>query len=40
MNTHAGKAERYEKGRPDYPEAFFDFLYGEGGFHENDVIAD
>ena len=25
-NTHAGKAERYDLGRPAYPEAFFDFL--------------
>jgi len=40
MNTHAGKAESYEKGRPDYPEAFFDFLYGEAGFRPGQVIAD
>jgi len=25
-NTHAGKAARYDLGRPAYPDAFFDFL--------------
>ena len=40
MNTHAHKAESYVKGRPDYPEAFFDFLYDEAGFRTESVIAD
>lgn len=40
MNTHAHKAGHYARGRPEYPAAFFDFLYGEAGFRENDIIAD
>jgi len=39
-NTHGGKAESYDIGRPEYPEAFFDFLYNEVGFNPNNVIAD
>ena len=28
-NTHAGKAESYDLGRPAYPEAFYEYLYSE-----------
>ena len=40
LNTHGGKAESYDIGRPEYPEIFFDFLYNEAGFNPNDIIAD
>jgi len=40
LNTHDGKAESYDIGRPEYPEAFFDFLYNEVGFNTDDIIAD
>jgi len=39
-NTHAGKAENYDIGRPEYPKDFFDYIYGELGLRENSVIAD
>ena len=39
-NTHAGKAESYDLGRPAYPEAFYDFLYGGFGLAPNAAIAD
>jgi SAM-dependent methyltransferase len=39
-NTHAGKAGSYDLGRPEYPAAFYDYLYGEFGLHANAVIAD
>lgn len=39
-NTHAGKAERYDLGRPMYPAAFYDYLYGEFGLARDAVIAD
>ena len=29
-NTHANKAKSYDIGRPEYPPAFFDFLYNGG----------
>jgi len=38
--THAGKAESYDLGRPGYPTAFYDFLYGEFGLRSNATIAD
>ena len=40
QNTHAGKAESYDLGRPAYPEAFFDYVYGEFGLRSDAVIAD
>lgn len=44
MNTStkqfSGKAKNYLKGRPDYPEEFFNYLYGEFGMQKEDVIAD
>ena len=39
-NTHAGKAENYDLGRPEHPEAFYDWLYGGFGLRPNAVIAD
>ena len=39
-NTHSAKAVSYDIGRPDYPSEFFDYLYNEIGFTNNDVIAD
>ena len=40
QDTHAGKAERYDLGRPEYPAAFYDYIYGEFGLRPNAVIAD
>ncbi|MCL2408727.1 MAG: class I SAM-dependent methyltransferase [Oscillospiraceae bacterium] len=39
-NTHAHKAESYHIGRPDYPEAFFDYLYNEVSLPHDSIIAD
>jgi len=39
-NTHAGKAASYDIGRPDYPEAFFEWLYAEAKIAPDGVIAD
>jgi len=39
-NTHAGKAGSYDLGRPEYPAAFYDYLYGEFGLSSSTVIAD
>jgi len=39
-NTHAGKAESYDLGRPAYPAAFYEYLYGEFGLAPDAVIAD
>lgn len=39
-NTHAYKSESYNIGRPDYPEAFFDYVYNEIGLRSGGVIAD
>ena len=39
-NTHADKAENYDLGRPEYPKAFFEYIYGEFGLAKNAVIAD
>ena len=39
-DTHAGKAESYDLGRPAYPAEFFDYLYGEFGLRPDAVIAD
>jgi len=38
QNTHAGKAESYDLGRPAYPQAFYGYLYGIIG--PDAVIAD
>ena len=38
--THATKAKSYDIGRPEYPAAFFDFLYNDAAFKTEDVIAD
>ena len=38
--THANKAESYNLGRPKYPNAFFDYLYGEFGLSDKAVILD
>jgi len=35
-----GRSANYLAGRPDYPSAFFDYLYDEIGITANDVIAD
>jgi len=40
QNTHAGKAESYDLGRPAYPAAFYDYIYGEYGLRSDAVIAD
>ena len=40
QNTHAGKAESYNIGRPNYPEAFFEYLYAEMGLTKDSIIAD
>jgi len=40
QNTHANKAQSYDLGRPDYPVAFYDWLYGAFGLSRNAVIAD
>jgi len=39
-NTHQGKAENYDLGRPEYPAAFYDYIYGEFGLRPDAVIAD
>ena len=39
-NTHAGKAESYDLGRPEYPAAFCDYLYGKFGLGSHATIAD
>jgi len=39
-NTHANKAEYYDLGRPGYPAAFYDWLYGAFGLGRDAVIAD
>lgn len=36
----SGKAAAYAKGRPDYPEALFDELYGKFGFSAASVLVD
>jgi len=40
QNTHEGKAERYDLGRPAYPVAFYDYMYSEFGLARDAVIAD
>jgi SAM-dependent methyltransferase len=40
QNTHAFKAQSYDLGRPEYPQAFYDWLYGEFGLGQSAVIAD
>lgn len=40
LNTHVGKAESYNLGRPAYPDAFYDYLYGEFGLSAKAVVAD
>jgi SAM-dependent methyltransferase len=40
QNTHTGKAVSYGLGRPEYPAAFYDYLYGEFGLGRDAVIAD
>ena len=40
QNTHAGKAESYDLGRPAYPAAFYGYIYGEFGLRADAVIAD
>ena len=39
-NTHANKAESYDIGRPNYPKAFYEYLYKEAGLTANTIIAD
>ena len=39
-NSHAGRAVFYDKGRAEYPAAFYDWLYGELNISPNAVIAD
>ena len=39
-NTHANKAESYNIGRPNYPEEFYEYLYGEIRLAKDAVIAD
>ena len=36
----SGKAEDYNKARPDYAKEFIEYLYDNVGFSENSVIAD
>jgi len=36
----SGRSENFLTGRPDYPKAFFDYLYDEIGIKTTDVIAD
>jgi SAM-dependent methyltransferase len=38
--THAGKAQNYDLGRPEYPEAFYAYVYGAFGLCPDAVIAD
>lgn len=42
MNEHKfdGKGEIYKKYRPDYSDEFIDWLYSEGGFSAESVVAD
>ncbi|WP_027630931.1 class I SAM-dependent methyltransferase [Ruminiclostridium cellobioparum] len=42
MNTEkfSGKANIYEKYRPEYPKAFIDYLYDSAGFNRTSTIAD
>lgn len=42
MNEHKfdGKGEIYKKYRPDYPRELLDWLYSDGGFSAESVIAD
>ena len=40
QNTHANKAQNYDLGRPAYPEAFYEYLYGEFGLGSSATIAD
>jgi len=42
MNTDkfTGKADQYAKFRPQYSEAFLDYLYNSVGFSDNVVVAD
>jgi len=39
-SSHAGRAEYYDKGRPTYPAAFYDYLYSELAIGPASVIAD
>lgn len=39
-NQFNGRSANYISGRPDYPAVFFDYLYGEFGIKQTDVIAD
>ena len=39
-NTHPNKAASYDIGRPDYPDAFFEYLYGLFDGHTSITIAD
>ncbi len=42
MNTEkfSGKANIYEKYRPEYPKAFIEYLYNNAGFDQSSSIAD
>ena len=40
QNTHTGKAQSYDLGRPAYPAAFYDWLYGKLELDRGAVIAD
>jgi len=40
QNTHTHKAQSYDLGRPAYPAAFYDWLYGAFGLSREAVIAD
>lgn len=42
MNEHKfdGKGEIYKKYRPDYPRELLDWLYSDGGFSAESVVAD
>lgn len=39
-DSFSGKAESYKKGRPEYPQDFFEYLYGEFGMNKSHIIAD
>jgi SAM-dependent methyltransferase len=39
-NKFTGRAEIYAKHRPNYPDAFIEYLYSKAGFQKDSVIAD